>query len=69
MRRMVLVDLRRQVTVTVVVRREEVDGHEEFLARPKRSDAQHLQVLFGQRGKHIKVDFIGHEIRWRGGEQ
>ena len=59
----VVVDLGRQVArVTVVVRGQEVDGHQEFLARSKGCYAEHLQVLFGQRGEHVQIDFVRHKV-------
>lgn len=60
---MVVIDLRRQVPVTVMMCGQEIDGHQQLLARPERCYAQRLQVPLGQRGEHIQIDFIRHEIR------
>lgn len=61
----VVVNLRRQMAVAVMVRREEINCHQQLFARSKGSYAQCLQVFLGQLGKHVQINFVRNKVGWK----
>jgi len=44
-----------------LVGQQRVNGRQQLLASSKRRDTQLHQVVLGQRGEHLQVDFVQHE--------